>query len=555
MKRLWLNHYDSDVPSSLTYPEITVDALLKRTARKYPDRVCTIYKEAKISYAIIDKLSDAFAAALLEAGLHKGDRVAVIMPNSPQFVLVYYGILKAGGVVVAMNPLYKADELDCHIRESGAFIVVALDQYYQVLKGICPELPECQIILSQLEDARLLKRVGQASAESVTEEAKGGSKSLVALLRKHYGKGLAKADVVPDDPAIFQFSGGTTGTPKAAVGLHRNLVANILQFSHWLVGLEEGQEVLLAAIPLYHVYGMVIGMGMAVALGASMVLIDNARDIEEILRSIDRYQVTLFPGVPNFYRAINRHPDVVAGKYDLRSIKACISGSAPLMPETKAQFEKLTGGKLIEGYGLSEAPTATHCNPMYGENRRGSIGLPISDVCCRIVDLETGQRDLKPGEAGEMIISGPQIMQGYYNKEDETRNAIRDGWLFTGDIAKMDEDGYFYLVGRKKDLIKIGGFQVWPREVEEVLLKHPAVKEVCVAGVPDSEQVEVVKAWVILQTDRVVGSEEIQDWCKERIAAYKCPSLVAFRDTFPRTAVGKLLRRELVREHVEKGAK
>ncbi|MCD4674112.1 MAG: long-chain fatty acid--CoA ligase [Anaerolineaceae bacterium] len=555
MKRPWLNHYDSDVPSSLAYPEITVDILLKRTARKYPDRVCTIYKDAKISYAVIDKLSDAFAAALLEIGLHKGDRVAVIMPNSPQFVLAYFGILKAGGVVVAMNPLYKADELDYHIRESGAFIVVALDQYHQVLKGICPELSECQIILSRLEDARLLKGVGQAPAEIVTEGAKGGSSSLVGLLRKHYGKGLLKADVAPDDPAIFQFSGGTTGIPKAAVGLHRNLVANILQFSHWLVGLEEGQEVLLAAIPLYHVYGMVIGMGMAVALGASMVLIDNARDIEAILRSIDRYQATLFPGVPDLYRAINRHPDVVAGKYNLRSIKACISGSAPLMPETKAQFEKLTGGKLIEGYGLSEAPTATHCNPMYGENRKGSIGLPISDVNCRIVDLETGQCDLKPGEAGELIISGPQIMQGYYNKADETKNAIRDGWLFTGDIAKMDEGGYFYLVGRKKDLIKIGGFQVWPREVEEVLIKHPAVKEVCVAGVPDSEQVEVVKAWVILQTDHVVSSEEIRDWCKERIAAYKCPSLVAFRDTFPRTAVGKLLRRELVREYVENGAK
>ncbi len=355
-------------------------------------------------------------------------------------------------------------------------------------------------------------------------------------------------------PTIRPFSSsaeGTTGTPKAAVGLHRNLVANILQFSNWLVGLEEGKEVLLAAIPLYHVYGMVIGMGMAVGLGASMVLIDNARDISGILTGIDRYQATLFPGVPNLYRAINHHPDVLAGKYQLNSIKACISGSAPLMAATKAAFEQLTGGKLIEGYGLSEAPTATHCNPMLGENRVGSIGLPICDVVCRIVDVETGLVDLPPGEAGELIISGPQIMQGYYNKPEETGRALREGWLFTGDIAKMDEDGYFYLVGRKKDLIKIGGFQVWPREVEEVLAKHPAVKDVCVAGVPDAERVEVVKAWVILQSDNRWSSEALRSWCKERIAAYKCPSLFAFRKSFPRTTVGKLLRRELVREHIE----
>jgi long-chain acyl-CoA synthetase len=543
MNKPWFKCYDDAVPRSLTYPEMPVHAFLRQAAKKFPDRPCTIYRDNPLSYAVMDTMSDVFAAALQAMGVGKGDRVAVILPNIPQFVLAYYGILKAGGVVVAMNPMYKADEIQYHLDVSDAMIVLALDEFREVLANVLERNPEVTFIFTALQEAELSLDTGRVPEDD--------SLRLMTVLQQHEGKMPLDAEVSADDPAIFQFSGGTTGIPKAAVGLHRNLVANVLQFSNWLVGLEEGKEVLLAAIPLYHVYGMVIGMGMAVGLGASMVLIDNARDIAGILSGIDRYQATLFPGVPNLYRAINHHPDVLAGKYRLRSIKACISGSAPLLPETKTAFERLTGGKLLEGYGLSEAPTATHCNPMLGENRAGSIGLPICDVDCRIVDLETGEDDMRPGEAGELVISGPQIMQGYHNKPEETNNTLRDDWLFTGDIAKMDTDGYFYLVGRKKDLIKIGGFQVWPREVEEVLIKHPAVKEVCVAGVPDAERVEVVKAWVILQSDTTVSSEALQAWCKERIAAYKVPSMLAFRESFPRTTVGKLLRRELVREHIE----
>ena len=543
MNKPWLKHYDISVPPSLTYPETTVHAFLQQAAKKFPERACTIYNDTTYSYAVMDKMSDVFAMALQETGVEKGDRVAVILPNIPQFLLAYYGILKAGGIVVAMNPLYKVDEIQYHLDVSGAKMVIALDEYREVLEKVQQKIPGLRFIFTAMTESNTLHG---GSSDAIKEGL-----WLTALLQQYEGKPCVEVDVSPDDPAIFQFSGGTTGTPKAAVGLHRNLVANILQFSNWLVGLEEGKEVLLAAIPLYHVYGMVIGMGMAVGLGASMVLIDQATDISGILHGIDRYQATLFPGVPNLYRAINQHPDVLAGKYRLGSIKACISGSAPLLPETKTAFESLTGGKLLEGYGLSEAPTATHCNPMLGENRVGSIGLPISDVVCRIVDLETGKVDMLPGETGELIISGPQIMPGYHNKPEETRIALREGWLFTGDIAKMDEDGYFYLVGRKKDLIKIGGFQVWPREVEEVLIQHPAVKDVCVAGVPDAEQVETVKAWVILQPDAMVSSDVLRAWCKERIAAYKCPTLVVFRESFPRTAVGKLLRRELIREHIE----
>jgi len=357
--------------------------------------------------------------------------------------------------------------------------------------------------------------------------------------------------VGPEDVAIFQYSGGTTGIPKAAIGLHRNLVANTLQFSRWLVGLEDGKEVVLAAIPLFHVYGMVIAMSMGIAIGASLVLIPNPRDIANILENIQRYKATLFPGVPNMYSAINHHPDVLAGKYDLRSIKACISGSAPLLEETRMTFENLTGGKLLEGYGLSEAPTATHCNPMLGENRAGSIGLPLPDIDCRIVDLETGQVELPIGEIGELIINGPTIMRGYHNISDQTEQTLRNGWLYTGDIARMDKDGYFYLVDRKKDLMKIGGLQVWPREVEEVIAAHPKVLEVGVAGVMDPQRGERVKAWIVLKPGEKLALDEVKTWCRERIAPYKAPSLVAFLDKLPRTTVGKVLRRELVRMHRE----
>lgn len=543
MKHPWLKSYDKAVPVSLSYPENCVHAFLQQAAKQYPQRDCTIYRDNTLSYSCINTLSDAFASHLLASGLGKGERVGLVLPNIPQFVVAYYGILKAGGVVVAMNPLYKSDEIQYHLDVSGAEVLVALDEYGEVMRAVQTRNPDLKMIFTAMDEAVLL--------DDLESYQFARDNRLLDILKNYSDSQISLPSVSMDDPAIFQFSGGTTGSPKAAVGLHRNLSANILQFSNWLSGLEAGKEVLLAAIPLYHVYGMVIGMGMAVGLGASMVLIDNARDINAILQGIDRYQATLFPGVPNLYRAINHHPDVLAGKYRLRSIKACISGSAPLLPETKAAFERLTGGKLLEGYGLSEAPTATHCNPMFGENRTGSIGLPICDVVCRIVDLETGKEDLPVSEAGELIIRGPQIMQGYYNQPGETRIALREGWLYTGDIARMDEDGYFYLLGRKKDLIKISGFQVWPREVEEVLVKHPAVKEACVAGVPDVERGEAVMAWVILLEEQKASSEELRAWCKERIAAYKCPSQIAFRRSFPRTTVGKLLRRELVREYVE----
>ncbi len=297
----------------------------------------------------------------------------------------------------------------------------------------------------------------------------------------------------------------------------------------------EGQETVLVAIPCYHVYGMVLGMHLAIRLGARMVLIANPRDMDGLLGAIETYKATVFPGVPNLYAEINHYPAVLAGKYDLSSVKACISGSATLPMKMKCEFEALTHGHLVEGYGLSEAPTATHCNPILGESREGSIGLPLPSVTCRIVDLETGIQEMPVEEAGELIIRGPQVMVGYHQKPDETAQTLRDGWLFTGDVARMDEDGYFYLVDRKKDVIKVGGFQVWPNEIEAVIRQHPRVREVAVAGVKDEDGAEVAKAWVVLNEGQEASAEEIKIFCRAVLTHYKIPKFIEFRESLPKT--------------------
>ncbi len=542
----WLKHYDPGVPARLEYPDVPLFRLLDEAAARFPQRACTIFEDQALSYQEMAQLTCRLAAGLRRLGVRKGDRVGLIMPNIPQFVLAYYAVLRAGGVVVAMNPHYKERELLFHLNDSGAQVAIALEELRPLLESIGPQTAVRQWIFTRLQDAARLASSGSGGWPE------GKELQLLDLLQATAGDDAPLEEAISgEDEAIFQYSGGTTGTPKAAIGLHRNLVANTIQFSRWLSGLQEGQEVVLAAIPLFHVYGMVIAMSMGIALGASLVLIPEARDTQNLLRNIDVYQATLFPGVPNLYQAINRHPEVLAGKYRLHSIKACISGSAPLLREVKTQFEALTGGKLLEGYGLSEAPTATHCNPMLGENRTGSIGLPLPDVEARIVDLEEGRRELAAGEVGEMILRGPQVMKGYHNQEEETRQVLREGWLYTGDIARMDEEGYFYILDRKKDLIKIGGLQVWPREVEEVIAVHPAVAEVGVAGVPHPTRGEMVKAWLVLKPGEKLSLEEVKAWCRQRLAYYKAPSAVEFCEALPRTTVGKVLRRELVRQHLE----
>ncbi len=545
MNRPWVNHYDEGVPHSLTYPSLRVFDFLDEAANRYPEQSCTIFEGKNISYAQMSALTDHLARGLIALGLQKGERVGILLPNVPQYVLAYYAILKAGGVVSAMNPAYTLREVEYQVRDSGCVMVIAAESFKQYIEQLPLDLPIRQWIFTSLEDAFSMAE-WRPEPSSHLEDTERNTFTLEEVMRWSPVVLERKAEVSPEDIAIFQYSGGTTGVPKAAVGLHRNLVANTLQFRAWLSGMEDGKETVLLAIPLYHVYGMVVGMSVGASMAARMVLISNPRELPKLLESVQTYRVSFFPGVPTLYALINQHPLVQSGEVDLRSIRACISGSAPLLEEIRLRFEALTGAKLMEGYGLSEAPTATHCNPMLGEKRPGSIGLPLPDVDCRIVSLEDGETDLPVGEVGELLIRGPQVMQGYHNRPEETRETLRNGWLYTGDIARMDEDGYFYILDRKKDLIKVSGFQVWPREVEEVIAAHPAVQEVGVAGIPHPIRGEAVKAWVVLKAGCSASTEEIVQWCKKSLVYYKVPIEVEFLDRLPRSTVGKLLRRVLV---------
>ncbi len=562
--RLWLKNYDEGVPGSLEYPKVPLFHFLEESARKYPDRACTLFKGATISFKEMNDATDRIAGALAAMGVKKGDRVGIFMPNTPQFVMCYFGILKAGGVVVATNPLYTPTEIEHQVNDAGIEVMFVMTNFYKTIKTAQPKTKIKKVIVTNLKETlppvlRILFTLAKEKKGGFRIEGglQAGDVWLPDLLKQFTAANRPKLELGPEDTCLFQYSGGTTGISKGAVALHRNIVANSLQVKTWMgKALDEGKDVMLMAIPLFHVYGMVAGMNFALAAGATMVMVPNPRDLKDVLENINKYRPTIFPGVPTLYNALNNHPDVVAGKYNLTSIKACISGSAPLLRETKEKFEALTGGKLFEGFGLSEAPTATHCNPMFGTNKAGSIGMPLSDVECKIISLDDGVTELALGEIGELVIRGPQVMKGYHNMPTETANTLRDlgdggaPWLFTGDIARMDEDGYFYIVDRKKELIKPGGFQVWPREVEEVIIAHPKVMECGVAGIPDPYRGETVKAWVVKKDDSLTENE-IKAWCKEKLAAYKVPTHIEFRAELPKTTVGKILRRELVRQHKE----
>jgi len=562
--RPWLAHYDKGVPQTIEYPKQPLFYFLEEAAKKYPDHACTIFKGAVISYCEMNALSDHMAAALVEMGVKKGDRVGIFMPNTPQFVIAYYGILKAGAAVVAINPTYPVDEIIMPVNDANIEIMFTLSRFYDKVKAARERSKLKKVIVTNIKETlppilRLLFTLAKEKKEGDRVEALAeGDVWMKDLLAKHANSARPNVEVLPDDTALFQYSGGTTGVPKGAVAMHRNVVANTLQIKSWMPSLVPGEEVVLMGIPLFHVYGMVAGMNFAMANGASMVMVPNARDLKDVLNNISKYKATIFPGVPLLYNGINNHPDVKAGKYNLSSIKACISGSAALLRETKEQFEKLTGGKVFEGYGLSEAPTATHCNPLDGVNKTGSIGMPLPDVDVKIISLDDGETVLTQGEIGEIIVHGPQVMKGYHNMPTETANSLRqlkDGktWLFTGDIARMDEDGYFYIVDRKKELIKPGGFQVWPREVEEVIMSHPKVLEVGVGGIPDPQRGETVKAWIVVKPGETLTEGELKAFCKEHLAPYKVPTHYEFRAELPKTTVGKILRRELVRQHKEGG--
>ncbi|RMG99072.1 MAG: long-chain fatty acid--CoA ligase [Chloroflexi bacterium] len=555
----WLKHYDEGVPHTIEVPNFPLFHFLEESARKHPEHTAIIFRGRKISYRELNDLADTLAAALVANGFQKGDRVVIYMPNTPQFVITYFGVLKAGGIVIATNPLYTERELEHQLKDCGAETVFVMSLFYNQLKTVQRKgtTNVKRVIVTNIKEylpphLKALFTLFKEKKEGHYVELEPGDMAFQDFLAMGRQMPRPNVTVTGDDIALLQYTGGTTGLSKGAIALHRNLVANVQMIRAWIPDCREAAEVILGAIPFFHSYGMVTAMIFSAAVAGTLVVIANPRDQKDVLGSISKYKVSIFPGVPAMYVAINNNPEVQAGKYDLRSIRACISGSAPLLVETKRKFESLTGGKLVEGYGLTEAHVATHANPIFGENRAGSIGLPLPGVECRIVDPTDGDKDMPVGEVGELAIKAPNIMQGYWNMEEETRRTLRDGWLYTGDIARMDEDGYFYIEDRKKDMIIAGGYNIYPREVEEVLAQHPAVLEVTVAGVPDPKRGETVKAWIVKKPGDPTTEEEIIEWSKTQLAKYKYPRLIEFRDELPKTTVGKVLKRELVKEHKEK---
>lgn len=555
----WIKSYDKGVSGTLEVPDHPIHHFLEEGARRVPNQTALVFQGKEVTYAELNQAADAVAASLAANGFKKGDRAVIYMPNLPQFVILFYGILKAGGIIIATNPLYTERELQHQLKDCAAETVFVLSRYYPMLKKVqkSGETKVKRIIVTYIKDylpgvKSVLYGLLKEKKAGDRIEMEPGDMTLKDFLALGMRSPKANVQVTGEDIALLQYTGGTTGLSKGAIGLHRNLAANALMVSNWIGDWEYGTDTLLGAIPFFHSYGMVTATIFTLSIGGRLVIIPNPRDLKDVLSSINKYKPAYFPGVPAMYVAINNNPDVAAGKYDLRSIRACISGSAPLLLETKRKFEELSGGVLVEGYGLTESHVATHANPLKGKNMPGSIGLPLPGVEAKIMDPVEGDQELPIGAIGELVMRGPTIMQGYWNMPNETANTLRDGWLYTGDIARMDENGYFYIEDRKKDLIICGGYNVYPREVEEVLSRHPAVMEVSVAGVPDPKRGETVKAWVIKQPgyENLTDSELIA-WSKNELAAYKYPRYIEFRDELPKTTVGKVLKRELLREHKE----
>ena len=556
MEKPWLKFYEPHVPEHIDYPETIMPVALEETARKYPDHTALIFKDAKITFREYNEAVDRFAAALQGLGVKKGDRVAVHLLNCPQFPIAYYAVLRIGGIVVPCNPVYTAREMRHQLKDSGAEVIVTLSLMYPIIKQIRAETKLRHVIVANIKTyLPPLLRV----LFTLFKEKKGGHRVDISGDANTYwftdllAKGPAKPQPVEltwDDTAVLMYTGGTTGVSKGAELTHQNILVNAYQCKVW-IGAGEAEDISLTALPLYHSFAMTTCMNLDTVAGATMLLIPNPRDLEDVLKNITKHKPTFYPGVPAMYVAINNYPDL--SKYDVSSIKACVSGAAGLPVEVQKRFQELTGARLVEGYGLSEATPVTHANPIYGDNRVGTIGVPWPDTEVKIVDAETGEQVLGVGEDGELCIRGPQVMKGYWNMPEETANTLREGWLHTGDIAVMDEDGYFKIVDRKKDMILgAGGFNVYPREIEDVLYEHPKVLEVAAAGIPVADKGERVKVYVVLKEGETATEEEIIAFCRENLAPYKVPKFVEFRTELPKTIVGKILRRVLVEEDKKK---
>ncbi len=539
----------------MTYPKISLPQMLEQTAKKFPAQTALIYFTNRINYTQLLDHVNRCAAGLQAMGVKKGDRVALMLPNCPQFVIAYFGALKAGAIVTATSPIYTAREAGHQWHDSGAETVIVERHLLPIVEKALTDLPHLKnVVVTGVREyfpknfTKLCGILGSKpkaqspnSRPSIQHSALGiPQRTWLDLLRT--ARQPRPVAIKPSDVACLQYTGGTTGTSKGAMLTHANLCINASQSRHLLYSGAEGTELMVAALPLFHIYAMSCVMISSLMSGGAFIILPRF-ELQAALNVVRKYHPTIFHGVPTMYVAFNNAPKVE--RYGFHSLRLCSSGGAPLPVEVRQKFESLTGGRLVEGYGLTESSPVTHFNPPNGLPKVGSIGLPIPDTEARIVDVETGLRELPVGEAGEIIIRGPQVMKGYWNKPEETALVLRDGWLYTGDIAKKDEDGYYYIVDRKKDLIIAGGFNIYPREVEEVLFEHPKIKEAVVVGKPDAYRGETVKAFVVLREGSTATSEDIIAFCRERLASYKVPRLVVFRDSLPKSGVGKYLRREL----------
>ncbi|MEX1091893.1 MAG: long-chain fatty acid--CoA ligase [Acidimicrobiia bacterium] len=556
--RPWHDQYDPDVSTSLTYLETTLDALLRRTAGTYPEHAAISFYGRTLGYKMLDQLVDRLANGLQELGLRPGDRVALFLPNCPQAVITYYAVWRSGGVVVPVNPLYTAPELRRQVEDSGASMIVVLSLLYPRVDVSMPGLR--QVIVTNIKDyfpwwLRIAFTLSKErrSGHHLRRPLDEGTVTFSAVLAKG-GADAARSRSRPDDPAAFLYTGGTTGIPKGAILTHRNLVVNAQQVGHWATGLDDGEEVLMAALPLTHTYAMTVCMNLSVLRGWTQVLVPDPRDLSFLLEQVERHRVTVLPGVPTLYSAINNHPGVREGRIDLSSIEVCISGAAGLPTEVQAEFQRITGGRLVEGYGLTEASPVTHGNPVGSGGRIGTIGVPLPDTDCKIVDVESETIKVRPGSPGILCISGPQVMKGYWNRPEETESTLRrdrEGrlWLHTGDVAEMSDDGYFRIIDRQKDMIlAAGGFNVYPREIEEELFAHPKVLQAAVIGIPVGGIDQRGKAFLVLRKGETATEEEMIEYLKGRLAPFKVPKAVEFRDELPLAFTGKVLRRVLAEE-------
>jgi long-chain acyl-CoA synthetase len=551
-ERPWFQFYEDGVPRTLEFEDLPVGGYLDRSAREFPDRPALSFLNRTFSYKQLKEAVDRFATALAGLGVVKGTRVAVQAPNIPQTAIAYLAIQRLGAHAVMTNPLYMPREIEHQWNDAGVEVAVTMDFLWdQKVRFLRDKLPVRDYIIASVPEylkfplnllAPLkLKRMDPPTWARVEPEP--GVHFFRRLLEASAAAPPA-VDVDMDDIAVIQYTGGTTGVSKGAMLTHRNLSYNVQQVRAWFRGLEPGQEVLLAALPFFHIFGLTVCLTWPVTVGAKMVLQTNPRDIELMVKQVVKHRVTLFPALPALFNAINQHPGVE--DLDLRCVKRCFSGSAPLPEDVQNRFEELTGAIIVEGFGLTETSPVVTANPVEGRRKVGHIGLPLPDTDVRIVDPESGLPEVPVGEPGELIVRGPQVMKGYLNREQETANTLRNGWLYTGDLAVMDDEGYFKIVGRKKDMIIASGYNVFPDEIDRVLMSHPKVFESCTIGVPDQKRGETVKAFVVPAPDGEAPTEqELEDWCRQEMAAYKVPKSWEFREELPKSSMMKLLRREL----------